>query len=79
MKSISELINEDFKWIDECEDIAEVIEEQLYDTICWRLDEADAIPDDDDGEAMNALHAEAFEQVIAILASRCFYHIDLQK
>jgi len=78
MKSISELIDPDFKWIDECESIAEVIETQLYDTICWEIPTVD-IPEDDDGEAMNELHAEAFEQVIAILASRCFYHIDLQK
>ena len=78
MKSISELINEDFKWIDLCEDIAEVIETQLYDTICWEMP-CDDIPDDDDGTLENELHAEAMAQVIAILASRCFHHIDLQK
>jgi len=78
MKRISELINEDFKYIDECEDIAEVIETQLYDTICWQIPDED-IPEDDDGEAMNELHAEAFEQVVAILATRVFHHVDLQK
>ena len=78
MKDFTKLIDPDFKWIDECSDIADYIETHLYDTICWQIPTVD-IPEDDDGEAMNELHDEAFEQVVAILASRVFRHIDLQK
>ncbi len=64
------LINPKFAFIDECETIADYIEEHLYDTIAWQL------PIDEhhsDENHANEMHAEAMEQVVAILASRFFY------
>lgn len=64
------LINPEFAFIDECETIADYIEEHLYNTIAWQL------PIDEhhsDENHANEMHAEAMEQVVAILASRFFY------
>lgn len=65
-----EVIDPDFAFIDECEAIADYIEEHLYDTIAWQL------PIDEhhsDENHANEMHATAMNQVIAILASRFFY------
>jgi|TARA_R110002072_G_scaffold10616_1_gene49435 hypothetical protein len=67
------LINPEFAFIDECETIADYIEEHLYNTIAWQL------PIDEhhsDENHANEMHAEAMEQVVAILASRFFYKTD---
>lgn len=70
---LKQLIDEDFEFIDECETIAEYIEENLYDTIAWQL------PIDEhhsDENHANEMHEKAMEQVIAILADRAFYKTD---
>ncbi len=67
---MQDLINPDFVFIDECETIADYIEEHLYDTVAWQLplDFEDPIPEN----YANEMHAEAIEQVVAILATRMF-------
>ena len=72
---MKDLINSDFAFIDECETIADYIEQHLYDTVHWQLPSSTSPldPDDDeDMESYNEMHAEAMEQVIAILATRMF-------
>jgi Holliday junction resolvasome RuvABC ATP-dependent DNA helicase subunit len=66
---LTQLIDEDFAFIDECETIAEYIEESLYDTIAWQL--PIGVNHSDENHA-NEMHEKAMEQVIAILAARCF-------
>ena len=70
-----DLINPDFVFIDECETIADYIETHLYDTVHWQLPSPTAPTDPDHDEDMdryNKMHAEAMEQVVAILATRMF-------
>jgi len=70
-----DLINPDFVFIDECETIADYIETHLYDTVHWQLPSPTAPTDPDHDEDMdryNKMHAEAMEQVVAILATRYF-------
>ena len=70
-----DLINPDFVFIDECETIADYIETHLYDTVHWQLPSPTAPTDPDHDEDMdryNEMHAEAMEQVVAILATRMF-------
>ena len=70
-----DLINPDFVFIDECETIADYIETHLYDTVHWQLPNPTSPVDPDDEEEMdryNEMHAEAMEQVVAILATRMF-------
>jgi hypothetical protein len=70
-----DLINPDFVFIDECETIADYIESHLYDTVHWQLPNPTSPVDPDDDEDMdryNKMHAEAMEQVVAILATRMF-------
>ena len=70
-----DLINPDFVFIDECETIADYIETHLYDTVHWQLPSPTAPTDPDHDEDMdryNEMHAEAMEQVVAILATRFF-------
>jgi len=57
------LIDPEFKFYDECETIADYIEEHIYDTIAWQL------PLDTHNN-----FSKAMEQVVAILASRFFYN-----
>ena len=64
MKNLTET---EFKFYDECETIANYMEEHLYNTIMWQL------PldfEEDDENYANEMHAEAMEQVIAIMATR---------
>ena len=64
------LINPDFQFHDECETIANYMEEHLYNTIMWQLPldvESDFYGDEN---YANEMHAEAMEQVIAIMATR---------
>ena len=71
---LKQLIDEDFAFIDECETIAEYIEEHLYDTLLWQLPirDEDIYESNEDVDNYNEVHAKAMEQVIAILAARCF-------
>ena len=71
---LKQLIDEDFAFIDECETIAEYIEEHLYDTLLWQLPigDEDIYQSNEDVDNYNEVHAKAMEQVIAILAARCF-------
>ena len=62
-----DLINPDFVFIDECETIADYIETHLYDTVHWQLPNFT-----EDLDKYNKMHAEAMEQVVAILATRMF-------
>ena len=61
------LINTEFQFHDECETIANYMEEHLYNTIMWQL-QIDV--EDPDENYANEMHAEAMEQVIAIMATR---------
>ena len=67
LNTMEDLINPDFAFIDECETIADYIEEHIYDTIAWQL----PIDLEDPNENYaNEMHAGAMEQVVAILAAR---------
>jgi Holliday junction resolvasome RuvABC ATP-dependent DNA helicase subunit len=70
-----EVIDQDFAFIDECETIADYIEEHLYDTLLWQLpiEDEDIYQRTEDIDNYNEVHATAMNQVIAILASRFFY------
>lgn len=61
------LINTEFQFHDECETIANYMEEHLYNTIMWQLP---IDVEDPDENYANEMHAEAMEQVIAIMATR---------
>lgn len=63
-----EVIDQDFEFIDDCETIADYIEEHLYDTLLWQLPNEEIDLDD-----YNEVHATAMNQVVAIIASRFFY------
>ena len=66
---MKDLINTNFEFIDECETIADYIESHLYDTVMWQL----PLEVEDSYENYNnEMHAEAMEQVVAILATRFF-------
>jgi len=68
-RMLKQLIEPEFAFIDECEAIADYIEENLYDTVAWQL------PIDEhhsDENHANEMHAKAMEQVVAILAARFF-------
>jgi hypothetical protein len=72
---MKDLINPDFVFIDECETIADYIESHLYDTVHWQLPSPTSPYDpehDEDMDRYNEMHAEAMEQVVAILATRMF-------
>ena len=61
------LINTEFQFHDECETIANYMEEHLYNTIMWQLP---LNVEEDDENYANEMHAKAMEQVIAIMATR---------
>ena len=67
-RMFDEVIDQDFEFIDDCETIADYIEEHLYDTLLWQLPSEEIDLDD-----YNEVHATAMNQVIAIIASRFFY------
>lgn len=69
MSNTENLINPDFAFIDECETIADYIEEHIYDTIAWQLP---LDVEDPDENYANAISAEAMEQIVAIIATRMF-------
>ena len=72
---MKDLINTNFEFIDECETIADYIESHLYDTVHWQLPSPTSPYDpeqDEDMDRYNKMHAEAMEQVVAILAIRMF-------
>jgi len=73
---MKDLINKDFEFFDECETIADYIEEHLYDTLLWQLpiNDEDIYQSNEDVDNYNEVHAEAMQQVVAILASRFFYN-----
>ena len=67
---MKKLINTEFQFHNECETIANYMEEHLYNTVMWQLPldvENDFYGDEN---YANEMHAEAMEQVIAIMASR---------
>ena len=66
---MKDLINKDFEFFDECETIADYIEEHIYDTISWQLP---LDVEDPDENYANAISAKAMEQIVAILATRMF-------
>lgn len=63
------LIDPNFTFIDECETIADYIEEHMYDTIAWQLP---LDVEDPNENYANEMHAKAMEQVVAIMATRFF-------
>ena len=63
------LINTNFPFFDECETIANYMEEHLYNTIMWQLP---LDVEEDDENYANEMHAKAMEQVVAIMATRIF-------
>jgi len=63
------LIDPNFAFIDDCETIADYIEEHMYDTIAWQLP---LDVEDPDENYANQVHAKAMEQVVAIMATRFF-------
>lgn len=63
------LIDPNFTFIDECETIADYIEEHMYDTIAWQLP---LDVEDPNENYANEMHAKAMEQVVAIMAARFF-------
>jgi len=66
---MQEITGSNFKFYDECETIADYIESHLYDTVMWQL----PLEVEDSYENYNnEMHAEAMEQVVAILATRMF-------
>ena len=68
MKNLTET---ELKFYDQCETIANYMEEHLYNTVQWQLDlNALGLPDDEEIDEYNEMHAEAMEQVIAIMATR---------
>ena len=70
---MKDLINTNFKFIDECETIADYIEGHLYDTVHWQLPSPLSPYDpehEEDMDRYNETHAKAMAQVIAIMASR---------
>ena len=72
---MKDLINPDFEFIDECETIADYMEGHLYDTVHWQLPSPLSPYDpehEEDMDRYNEVHAEAMEQVVAILATRMF-------
>jgi hypothetical protein len=71
-RMFNEVIDPDFAFIDECDAIADYIEELLYDTVAWQIPYGADMPEEDEDYA-NEMHATAMNQVIAILASRFFY------
>ena len=67
---MKKLINTEFQFHNECETIANYMEEHLYNTVMWQLPldvENDFYGDED---YANEMHAEAMEPVIAIMATR---------
>ena len=71
------LIDPNFQFIDECEAIADYIEEHLYDTVAWQLPNPmspyDTEPEwGEETDGYNEIHAKAMEQVVAIIATRFF-------
>ena len=68
MKNLTET---EIKFYDQCETIANYMEEHLYNTVQWQLNlNALGLPDDEEIDEYNEMHAEAMEQVIAIMATR---------
>lgn len=63
------LIDPNFAFIDECETIADYIEEHLYDTVAWQLP---VDVEDPDENYANEVHSKAMEQVVAIMTARFF-------
>ena len=60
------LTKTEIKFYDQCETIANYMEEHLYNTVQWQL----LLDEEDDENYANEMHAEAVEQVIAIMATR---------
>ena len=77
-RMLKQLIDPEFVFIDECETIADYIEEHLYDTLLWQLpiNDEDIYQSNEDVDNYNEVHAKAMQQVVAILASRFFYKTD---
>ena len=69
MSNTENLIDPNFVFIDECETIADYIEEHIYDTVSWQLPLNFEGPDEN---YANEMHAEAMEQIVAIMATRIF-------
>lgn len=70
---MKDLINKDSEFFDKCVSIADYIETHLYDTVHWQLPSPLSPYDpehEEDMDRYNEMHAEAMEQVIAIMATR---------
>ena len=68
MKNLTET---ELKFYDQCETIANYMEEHLYNTVQWQLFLDDGeLPDDEKIDEHNEMHAKAMAQVITIMATR---------
>ena len=68
MKKLTET---ELKFYDQCETIANYMEEHLYNTVQWQLKlDGHELPDDEEIDEYNEMHAKAMAQVITIMATR---------
>ena len=68
MKNLTET---ELKFYDQCETIANYMEEHLYNTVQWQLKlDGYELPDDEEIDEYNEMHAKAMAQVITIMATR---------
>ena len=68
MKKLTET---ELKFYDQCETIANYMEEHLYNTVQWQLKlDGYELPDDEEIDEYNEMHAKAMAQVITIMATR---------
>lgn len=63
------MVNNDYKYADRAEAVAEAMIENLYNTTLWGLDSIE-IPEDE----YNEVHAEFMEQVVAIMYKAMQYN-----
>ena len=71
---MQELNGPNFKFYNECETIADYIEQHIYDTVHWQLPNPSSPvdPDDEEMDRYNEIHAKAMAQVITILATKVY-------
>ena len=71
---MQELNGPNFKFYNECETIADYIEQHIYDTVHWKLPNptSPVDPDDEEMDRYNEIHAKAMAQVITILATKVY-------
>lgn len=71
---MQEITGPNFKFYDECETIADYIEQHIYDTLLYQLPISDEniYESSEDVDNYNEIHAKAMAQVITILATRVY-------